>query len=254
MTVHIVHAPADQAVAEALQTYLERRGQFVDRESGEMGFRPLMNADVVVMLWSKETPFAPFRLAMEKRALDAWAEGRLVLVKLDPHFAPVGLRDLPFVDATFETQRDLVAWPEIAKRVQEAARPPASLDSRSGDMSDAMRAPAPQAPSAPPAPARKRGGGALFWVVAVLAILAGAGAVAVMASVWLVNRIGAAPGSLADLKAGVDAFAAQYGLPGGVGFHLAAGLAGLALCFIVYALVRRPRRGGAARPRRRGAE
>lgn len=123
MTVFIAHAKADAAAAESLKKVLDMRGLFSELETGERGFRHLGAMDAVVALWSKNSPFDLHRLQFEKRALDAWADGRLILVKLDPHFAPVGLRDLPFVDAIFEQQRDLVAWPEVAKRARDATRP-----------------------------------------------------------------------------------------------------------------------------------
>jgi hypothetical protein len=148
MTVFIAHAEADQDAAESLKELLERRGLHVERETAERGFRPLGRNDAVVALWSKESPFSLYRMQFEKRALDAWAEGRLVLVKLDHQFVPVGLRDLSFVDAGFEVQRELVAWPEVAKRAAEAQRPPAALNQVYGDMADAMGGGAPS-----PAPA-----------------------------------------------------------------------------------------------------
>ena len=57
--------------------------------------RPIQAQDVVVALISKDFVFSPWRLRHEQRALDAWADGKLVLVKLDHNFAPVGLRDCP---------------------------------------------------------------------------------------------------------------------------------------------------------------
>ncbi len=56
---------------------------------------------------------------MEKRMLEAWANGRLVLVKLDHGFLPVGLRDLPAIDASFETGRTLAFWPQVERAARE---------------------------------------------------------------------------------------------------------------------------------------
>jgi len=119
MTVYIAHAPDDAEAAQALETFLERRGLFVQREDGAQGFRPLLRSDVVVMLWSGRALFMTHRLMMERRALDAWAEGRLVSVKLDHGIMPVGLRDLKVIEATFEPQRD-IAWAAVHKSIQEA--------------------------------------------------------------------------------------------------------------------------------------
>jgi len=129
MTVFIAHAEADRAAAEALEKFLERRGLFVELETGQRGFRHVQPADTVVALWSKDTVFSPYRLLFEKRTMEAWADEQLVMVKLDHAFAPVGLRDLPAIDASFEPQRD-IAWSAVAKVAHDARlRPaPAPLD------------------------------------------------------------------------------------------------------------------------------
>ena len=124
MTVYIAHAESDRPVAEALEKFLERRGLFVELENGERGFRHVQPSDTVVALWSKDTVFTPFRLQFEKRTLEAWADEQLVLVKLDHTFAPVGMRDLPSIDASFELQRD-IAWAAVAKTAQDARTRPA---------------------------------------------------------------------------------------------------------------------------------
>ncbi len=149
MTVYLAHSSADLETAQSLQRFLENQRFQVVLETADNGFHPRLASDCVVALWSKNSPFCPHRLAFEQRALDAWADGRLTLVQLDPHFAPVGLRDLPFIDATFETQREAVAWPEVAQRIRSnaAPQPPA----------------APLPPQAPaPAPAAKKTGWSWF--------------------------------------------------------------------------------------------
>lgn len=120
MTVCIAHAESDRAVAEALEKFLERRGLFVELENGERAFRTLQGADMVVALWSKEAVNGAQRLSLERRALEAWADDRLILIKLDGAFAPVGLRDLKAIDAAIAQQRD-IAWAAAAKRAHEAA-------------------------------------------------------------------------------------------------------------------------------------
>jgi hypothetical protein len=133
MTVFIAHAPEDRDIALTLERYLERRGVFVELETGERGFRFTQAADAVVVLWSRAALFSPQRMQIERRCLEAWADERLVFVKLDTMFAPVGLRDLPAIDASFEPQRD-IAWAAVARGVSErlttararVAEPPAS--------------------------------------------------------------------------------------------------------------------------------
>ena len=118
MTVFVAHAPADLSAAEALERVIERRGQFVELDDGVTALRPVMGGDVLVLLVSQALSSTTARLRLEQRALDAWAEGRLILVKLDQGAAPVGLRDLPAFDASVEAQRDS-KWTEIADAVRE---------------------------------------------------------------------------------------------------------------------------------------
>lgn len=214
MTVFVSHAPADLATAEGLEKVIERRGQFVELDDGQTALRPVTGADVVVLLLSKDFAFAPMRLRLEQRALDAWAEGRLILVKLDHAIAPVGLRDLPAIDASFEAQREL-KWSELANEIAQKLKP--------------------AAPATAPAPAQKRprleykvdraqhhveppqrGAGWFGILLTLLLMLPGIGALVVSGAIWLANRIGPTPGTLADLVAGVDAFGTRYGAPAGV--------------------------------------
>ena len=100
MTVFLAHAPADRQTAEALEKIIERRGQFCELDDGQTALRPVGNGDAFVLLVSQALTFATARLRLEQRALDAWAQGRLVVLKLDHGIAPVGLRDLPAIDAS----------------------------------------------------------------------------------------------------------------------------------------------------------
>lgn len=231
MTVYVAHAPADREVAEGLERLLERRGQFVELEDGETAPRPLQFADAVVALISKETPFSPTRLRFEQRALDAWAEGRLVLIKLDQHIPPVGLRDLPAVDASFVARREFT-WNEVATLVQEKlSRPPALQAEES----------APDEAQPPPPLKKKRRGPGLLTSLALM--IPGVMALAATGSIWLANRIGPVPGDFDDLRAGIDALGAHYWLPAGVAewlFIAAWGLMAYALVNLI-GLARQPK-------------
>lgn len=219
MTVFVAHAPADSEAAEALEGFLERRGQFVELDDGETALRPITPHDVMVLLVSNNFLFAPMRLRLEQRALDAWADGRLIVIKLDHGIAPVGLRDLPFIDASFEAQREF-KWQEAANAVREKLRAP--------------QGPAGAEAQAPPA--RKSG----WRGAAVLALLAlpGFAALALGGAIWLANRIGPTPGSFADLIAGLDAFGARAGLPPGVTPGLCAGAILLMAGVLIFSLAR----------------
>jgi len=97
---------------------------------------------------------------MEKQLFDAWADGQLVLVKLDHGFLPVGLRDQPFVDASFETARQLTAWPQIERQVRETMN--AALVARQQEQAEPVAANLPPSgaeggatPGAPPRMSRE---------------------------------------------------------------------------------------------------
>lgn len=200
MTVFIAHAPADRGAAEALERTIERRGLFTELDDGVVALRPVQQGDVFVLLVSQALTFATARLRLEQRALDAWADDRLVVVKLDNGIAPVGLRDLPVVDASFEAQREF-KWNEVADQLRGKLRV--------------------QAPAARAAPAPQTSGGkggvprALAAVLLPVLALPGVLAIAAAVSIWLANRIGATPGGWPELRQGIGAFGARFGLSAG---------------------------------------
>lgn len=168
MTVFLAHVEADLEAAEALAKAVERRGLFVEHEDGEHVGRALQAKDALVLFWSAASAQDAHRLSLERRALDAWADGKLVLVALDGASRPVGLRDLPAVDA-----HDYDHWPEAwdtAMAVITAA------------VNTALSAPPPDAPVPAPVPTKKeeptappaRGGkglASLFVLVGLLALI-----------------------------------------------------------------------------------
>lgn len=206
MTVFVAHAPADRVAAEALEKILERRGQFVELDDGHTAMRPVQRGDALVLLLSRALLFATARLRLEQRALDAWAAGRLVLVKLDHDIPPVGLRDLPAIDASFEAQRDF-KWNEVADAVREKLKAP---------LTEAAQGEAEEHVEPAPSMARKKAGGLWLVLIALLAAIPGLIALAATVSIWLVNRIGPSPGGWPELLAGIEAFGVRYGLPGPV--------------------------------------
>jgi hypothetical protein len=203
MTVFVAHAPADFEAAEALEKFIERRGQFAELDDGQTALRPVQPSDVVVLFISSQLLFAPTRLRLEQRALDAWSVGRLIAVKLDKGIAPVGLRDLPTIDASFEAQREF-KWQEVADAIRERLKAPVVVG---GDTE--VVPPTPQPP-------KRKGGGVTALLLWPLLTLPGLGALAATTAIWLVNRIGPTPGGLPELRAGIDAFGTRYGLPSGM--------------------------------------
>jgi hypothetical protein len=230
MTVYLTHAPADRQTAEGLEKVIERRGHFCELDDGHTALKPIGPGDALVLLVSQALIFATARLRLEQRALDAWAQGRLVLVKLDHGIAPVGLRDLPAIDATFEAAREF-KWNEAADAVRDILRAPAPAREHDEEADGG---------EPPPPPARVTAGPSrlLGFIVAAVLILPGLLAIAAIGSIWLVNRIGPAPGGWPDLLRGVDAFGARYGLPAGASPWLFAAAIALLIGVIVIAAVR----------------
>ncbi len=122
MFAFIAHADADKAVAQELKAFLKLRGIVSETETGARGFHYLQASDVVIALWSQQSIFHRHRMQMEKRMLEAWANGRLVLVKLDHGILPVGVRDLPAIDASFEPGRKMGAWPEVERSARDSMK------------------------------------------------------------------------------------------------------------------------------------
>lgn len=228
MTVFVAHAPPDRPAAEALEKAIERRGQFAELDDGVTALRPVQGGDVLVLLVSQALMFATARLRIQQRALDAWADGRLIVVRLDKGVAPVGLRDLPAIDASFEAQRAF-KWNEVADAVREKlkARPVPAPDAEDGE-----------APPAPTKGVRKRtvAGALLLPLLAFPGVLA----IAATVSIWLANRIGPTPGGWPELRGGVDRFGMRYGLPSGLTewlFLIAIALTGAILIFAMARLL-----------------
>ncbi len=225
MTVYVAHAPADREIAEALERFLERRGQFSELDDGQTAQPPVQAGDVLVLLVSNVLAFAQTRLRLEQRALDAWAEGRLIIVKLDQSLAPVGLRDLPALDASDAETREQT-WHTLGNALRDMLGPAGA------------RTPAQSRP-------RKAQASSFARVVLLLALMApGLVAIAASISIWLVNRIGPRPGGWPELLAGIESFGGRYGLPPAATPWLFA----LALALMVLALVLLLRGGSRRRP------
>jgi len=157
--VEIVAASEDRERGEALADFLVKRGHLLHGEVGPPtvhGFGPVTSDRVVVVLWSAKAAFSRHRMAMERRALDAWAAERLVLVRLDVHAAAVGLRDLPAIEMWRTVE--LAAFEAVANAVREAAKPPPPPPSgglpSTGDRDEATGAfePPRAEPAGPPKP------------------------------------------------------------------------------------------------------
>jgi hypothetical protein len=235
MTVYLAHAPADTDAAEALEKVIERRGQFVELDDGQTAMRPIQASDVFVLLVSQALLFATARLRLEQRALDAWADGRLILVKLDNGIAPVGLRDLPAIDASFEAQREF-KWNEVADAIREKIRaslpsPPESEGRASGRVRSKLRT--------------DDDDGRPNWWLRLVLLIPGLWALAVSGAIWLANRIGPTPGGLPELRQGIDAYGVRNWFPTGVAEWVFLAAIVLMLGVIVTSIAKLPQRPAA---------
>lgn len=186
MTVFISHCRADEDAAELVAKAIERRGLFVEHEGeGHVG-RDLVAQDALVFIWSVAMAEDLDHLLAERRALDAWAEGRLVVIGLDDAPLPLGLRDLPVVRAAPGDWAGLQAGAVAAVEAVLRAPSPSAAPPVVSQAESVRRAPAAPAPQAAPkkpekkrarAKARRGGPGPLFWMVGLL-VLIGAGAFA----------------------------------------------------------------------------
>lgn len=171
MFAYIAHAEADQAAADDLKAFLKSRGMVVETESGARGFKHLQASDVVIALWSQKSVFATHRMQIERRMFEAWEGGRLVLVKLDHGFLPVGLRDLPSIDASFESNRQLAVWPQVERTAKEAMNRALVEKQKREDESGGGGPTRIQVDDEVVAAPKRKGGGSGSWIVAGLLIL-----------------------------------------------------------------------------------
>ncbi|MGE3867017.1 MAG: TIR domain-containing protein, partial [Hyphomonadaceae bacterium] len=172
MTVFILHSEPDHALVNALARAVERRGHFVELETGERVGRPLQGQDALILFWSQAMADDPSRLAGERRALDAWADGRLVIVAADDAPRPVGVRDLPAV--RLPGGEAAPTWEAVHAGVAAAlaAKPPPAAPAAAADASAAQVA-APEPPAAPrETPAHRRGLRGLFILIALFGLIA----------------------------------------------------------------------------------
>lgn len=95
MAAVILYAPAAELEAEGLARACERRGVFIELETGLQAARPWRAEDICVALvtpgWSEQAG----AVARERRAFDAATDARLLPVRLDGAIVPFGWRDLP---------------------------------------------------------------------------------------------------------------------------------------------------------------
>lgn len=106
MRVYLIAAPEDEAEAEKLAAYLKRFGVFIRSEYGKFAYPPAQHGEFTLALWSRNAMMSTRQMMLTNRAIDAWAEGQLVMARLEHGLNPRGLSDLEMVDLTFEAARE----------------------------------------------------------------------------------------------------------------------------------------------------
>lgn len=132
----------------------------------------IQGADVVVFLWSANAAQSEWVRKEIEIALDAWSEGKLVLVRLDDTALPPGLRDLAAISVPQDSEIGVVL-PQIESAVARiAARPPGQRARHLGTSRAAYAQPAPSPPPPKPRASGKRS--PALATVLLLAVLLGA--------------------------------------------------------------------------------
>lgn len=95
MAIFLLHAARDEAPAEALARACERRGMFVEVETGRRAGRPFKPEDHCVAILSGAEAADPLSQARRLRAFDASTQAKLSVLPLGERlFLPFGWRDL----------------------------------------------------------------------------------------------------------------------------------------------------------------
>ncbi len=103
--IYLIAAPEDAVHAEPMADWLKQHGHVVRTETGHSGYPPARDGEVTLALWSRAAMMSARRFLMTNRAIDAWEQQRLVMVKLDHGLHPHGLADVGMIDLTFEPAR-----------------------------------------------------------------------------------------------------------------------------------------------------
>lgn len=157
MRVYLIAAPEDEAEAEKLAAYLKRFGAHVRTEYGKFAYPPAQQGEVTLALWSRNAMMSSRQMLLTNRAIDAWAEGQLVMARLEHGLNPRGLSDLDMIDLTFEAAREH-RYGDVMKalRALEAAHRPSGTvipdptDASAPSVDEAEGTPKEQASAASP--------------------------------------------------------------------------------------------------------
>lgn len=104
--LYMISCGTDRPAAEALARFAKLRGYTIRFPAIEGHYPPALPGEVTIALWSRDMMMSAGQIQFINRAIDAWSEGTLVLVRLDHTFAPRGLSDVAAIDLSFEAARE----------------------------------------------------------------------------------------------------------------------------------------------------
>src|SRR5262249_34170675 len=119
MRLLLIHARAMAEAAMAFREALPPNEAFDIAVANERGMPPFDHWAAVVLMWSKEFG-AALPAEIDRAVLDAWAENKLLLFRLDDSELPLGLRDLPAIRAVGPLQKGLLF--DAGKALKESIR------------------------------------------------------------------------------------------------------------------------------------
>lgn len=137
MRVYLIAAPEDEAEGEKLAAYLSRFGVHIRTEYGKFAYPPAQHGEFTLALWSRNAMMSSRQMMLTNRAIDAWAEGQLVMARLEHGLNPRGLSDLDMIDLTFEAAREH-RYAEVLKALralEDAQRPAGTVIPQPEDLS-----------------------------------------------------------------------------------------------------------------------
>lgn len=136
--IYLLASHADDAAASETGALLEQRGYQVRRADETLAFPPARYQEITLALWSKSAQSSSKQILFTNRAIDAWAQGRLIFAQLDQTLLPCGLGDIGTIDLSLAPARgaDVGKIVEAAQAIdrametqrREAAAPPGGGD------------------------------------------------------------------------------------------------------------------------------